>query len=84
MTKTYTLVLVLMDDFTVDDEKKPFDALGTQNDDDSQLDPNEHLMLESGCSAVWLVKVCKMSAPHFRWVTLNCVSQNWPLRFQNF
>ncbi|KAN0123154.1 Transcription initiation factor IIF, beta subunit domain containing protein [Russula decolorans] len=48
-----------MDDHTVDDEKKPFDALGAQNDDDSQLDPDEHLMLESGCSEVWLVKIPK-------------------------
>ena len=48
MTKPYTFVLVLMDDLTVDDEKKPFDALGAQDDDDSQLDPDEHLMLESG------------------------------------
>ena len=48
-----------MDDLTVDDEKKPFDALGAQDDDDSQLDPDEHLMLESGCGPVWLVKVYK-------------------------
>jgi hypothetical protein len=48
-----------MDDLTVDDEKKPFDALGAQNDHDSQPDPDGHLMLESGCGPVWLVKVCK-------------------------
>jgi transcription initiation factor TFIIF subunit beta len=45
-----------MDDVTVDDEKKPFDALG-QNDEDSQPDPDEHIMLESGHGRVWLVKV---------------------------
>jgi transcription initiation factor TFIIF subunit beta len=48
-----------MDDVPVDDEKKPFDELGAQNDDDSQPDPDEHLMLESGHGRVWLVKVCK-------------------------
>ena len=48
-----------MDHLTVDEEKKPFDVLGTQNDDDSQPEPDENLMLESGCGPVWLVKVCK-------------------------
>jgi transcription initiation factor TFIIF subunit beta len=48
-----------MDDLTVDDEKKPFDEVGAQIDDDSQPDPDEHLMLESGHGRVWLVKVCK-------------------------
>jgi len=49
-----------MDDVAVDDEKKPFDALGTQNDDeDSQPDPDEHIMLESGHGRVWLVKIPK-------------------------
>jgi hypothetical protein len=48
-----------MDNLTVDDEKKPFDALGAQNDDALQPDPDEHIMLESGCCAVWLVKVCE-------------------------
>jgi transcription initiation factor TFIIF subunit beta len=47
-----------MEDLTIDD-KKPFDELGAQNDDDSQPDPDEHLMLESGHGRVWLVKVCK-------------------------
>ena len=46
-----------MDDLAVDDEKKPFDALGGQNDEDSQPDPDEHIMLESGQGRVWLVKV---------------------------
>ena len=44
-----------MDDLTVDDEKKPFDELGAQNDED----PDEHLMLESGHGRVWFVKVSK-------------------------
>ena len=48
-----------MDDLTVDDEKKPFGALGVHDDDDLQPDPDEHLVLESGCGPVWLVKVCK-------------------------
>ena len=47
-----------MDDIAADDETKPFDALGAQNDDDSQPDPDEHIMLESGHGRVWLVKVC--------------------------
>jgi hypothetical protein len=47
-----------MDDITVvDDEKKPFDDLGAQNDEDSQPDPDEHIMLEAGHGRVWLVKV---------------------------
>ena len=48
-----------MDDLTVGDERKPFGALGAQNNDDVQPDPDEHLVLESGCGPVWLVKVCK-------------------------
>ncbi|KAF8486450.1 transcription initiation factor IIF, beta subunit-domain-containing protein [Russula ochroleuca] len=48
-----------MDDIAVDDEKKPFDALGSQNDEDSQPDPDEHIMLESGHGRVWLVKIPK-------------------------
>ncbi|KAF8492548.1 transcription initiation factor IIF, beta subunit-domain-containing protein [Russula emetica] len=48
-----------MDDLTVEDEKKPFDELGAQNDDDSQPDPDEHVMLESGHGRVWLVKIPK-------------------------
>ena len=51
-----------MDDPTAaDDEKKPFDALGAQNDDDLQPDPDEHIMLESGHGRVWLVKVIPAS-----------------------
>lgn len=48
-----------MDNLTVDDEKKPFDALGAQNAYDLQPEPDEHLMLQSGCGPVWLVKVWK-------------------------
>ena len=48
-----------MDNLTIDDEKKPYDELGAQNDEDLQPDPDEHLMLESGHGRVWLVKVCK-------------------------
>jgi len=48
-----------MDDPAVDDEKKPFDALGNLNEDDSQPDPDEHIMLESGQGRVWLVKIPK-------------------------
>ncbi|KAN0126263.1 Transcription initiation factor IIF, beta subunit domain containing protein, partial [Lactarius tabidus] len=47
-----------MDDLAVEDEKKPFDALGG-NDEDSQPDPDEHIMLESGQGRVWLVKIPK-------------------------
>jgi hypothetical protein len=54
----------LMDDTTADDEKKPFDALGVQNDDDLQPDPDEHIMLESGHGRVWLVKVFPLSTTH--------------------
>ena len=46
-----------MDDLAVDDEKKPFDSLGGHNEEDSQPDPDEHIMLESGQGRVWLVKV---------------------------
>ncbi|KAI0289747.1 transcription initiation factor IIF, beta subunit-domain-containing protein [Russula brevipes] len=49
-----------MDDITVvDDEKKPFDDLGAQNDEDIQPDPDEHIMLEAGHGRVWLVKIPK-------------------------
>lgn len=47
-------------DAPIDDEKKPFDA-ETANDDDSQPDPEEHLMLDQGSGRVWLVKVPIMS-----------------------
>jgi hypothetical protein len=47
-------------DGPVDDEKKPFDA-ETTNDDDAQPDPDEHLMLDQGSGRVWLVKVLSCS-----------------------
>lgn len=43
-------------DAVVDDEKKSFDAEMAQ-DDDSQPDPEEHLMLDQGNGRIWLVKV---------------------------
>jgi len=62
-----------MGGLNVDDEKKPFDALGALNDDDSQPDPDEHLVLDSGCDSVWLVKVCKDHSFKFRCVTFDWV-----------
>jgi hypothetical protein len=58
-----------MDDITAEDEKKPFDALAAQNDEDSQPDPDEHIMLESGHGRVWLVKVWPTCANHFSLLT---------------
>ena len=45
-------------DAVVDDDKKPFDA-ETAQDEDSQPDPEEHLLLDQGNGRIWLVKVCK-------------------------
>lgn len=45
-----------MDESAVDDEKKPFEEGGGQ-DEDAQPDPDEHLMLDQGGGRVWLVKV---------------------------
>ena len=47
---------LVMDEFTVEDEKKPFEVEG-QNDEDTQPDPDEELMLDKGNGRVWLVKV---------------------------
>jgi transcription initiation factor TFIIF subunit beta len=44
-----------MDDLTVEDEKKPFEA--EHNEEDAQPDPDEELMLDKGNGRVWLVKV---------------------------
>jgi transcription initiation factor TFIIF subunit beta len=44
-----------MDEAT-EDEKKPFDA-EAGHEDDTQPDPDEHLMLDQGNGRVWLVKV---------------------------
>ena len=45
-----------MDDIALDDEKKPFDA-ETAQEEESQPDPDESLMMESGNGRVWVVKV---------------------------
>jgi hypothetical protein len=45
-------------DAVVDDDKKSFDA-ETAQDEDSQPDPEEHLMLDQGNGRIWLVKVRK-------------------------
>jgi hypothetical protein len=45
-----------MDGPAVEDEKKPFDAENPE-EEDSQPDPDEHLMLDQGNGRVWLVKV---------------------------
>ena len=42
----------------VEDDKKAFEA-ETAQDDDSQPDPEEHLMLDQGNGRIWLVKVRK-------------------------
>jgi len=72
MTKPGIALALAMDD-TVEDEKKPFDALGAQNDEDSQPDLDEHLMLESGHSRAWLVKVCK----HYSFDMLLSLWRRW-------
>lgn len=45
-----------MDEFAVEDEKKPFEA-EAHNDEETQPDPDEELMLDKGNGRVWLVKV---------------------------
>jgi len=45
-----------MDELTVEDEKKPFEA-EVPNDEETQPDPDEELMLDKGNGRVWLVKV---------------------------
>lgn len=45
-------------DAVVDEDKKAFEA-ETAQDDDSQPDPEEHLMLDQGNGRIWLVKVRK-------------------------
>jgi hypothetical protein len=64
-----------MDDLTADDEKKPFDALAAQNDEDSQPDPDEHIMLESGHGRVWLVKV----SPTFSTINVSSLTKSHPI-----
>lgn len=48
-----------MDDIALEDEKKPFDSVVGGNEEETQPDPDEHIMLESGNGRVWLVKVPK-------------------------
>lgn len=45
-----------MDDLTVEDDKKRFDA-EAPHEEDTQPDPDEELMLDRGNGRVWLVKV---------------------------
>lgn len=45
-----------MDEISMEDEKKPFDAEGP-NEEETLPDPDEHLMLHQGNGRVWLVKV---------------------------
>ncbi|CAA7268482.1 unnamed protein product [Cyclocybe aegerita] len=52
----------------VEDEKKPFDAETTQ-EDDAQPDPDEHLMLDQGNGRVWLVKIPKFLME--RWAAID-------------
>ncbi|KAF9007918.1 transcription initiation factor IIF, beta subunit [Cyathus striatus] len=53
----------------VDDEKKPFDAENQNNDEDTQPDPDEQLMLDQGNGRVWLVKIPKFLMA--RWSAIN-------------
>lgn len=45
-----------MDEASLEDEKKPFDAEGP-NEEETMPDPDEQLMLHQGNGRVWLVKV---------------------------
>ncbi|KAF4615823.1 hypothetical protein D9613_012434 [Agrocybe pediades] len=55
-------------DTQMEDEKKPFDAEVAQ-EDDSQPDPDESLMLDQGNGRVWLVKIPKFLME--RWANIN-------------
>ncbi|KAF8218713.1 hypothetical protein L208DRAFT_1449125 [Tricholoma matsutake] len=55
-------------DGPIDDEKKPFDAENPE-EEDSQPDPDEHLMLDQGNGRVWLVKVPKFLME--RWASID-------------
>jgi transcription initiation factor TFIIF subunit beta len=52
----------------IDDEKKPFDAEHPE-EEDSQPDPDEHLMLDQGNGRVWLVKVYHLNSQLCYFVT---------------
>jgi hypothetical protein len=47
-----------MEDTVMDDEKKPFDAENGANDEDTQPDPDEELIMQANNGRVWMVKVC--------------------------
>lgn len=47
----------MLEDTSVDDDKKQFDAEGL-HEEETQPDPDEQLMLDQGNGRVWLVKVC--------------------------
>ncbi|THH16875.1 hypothetical protein EW146_g3847 [Bondarzewia mesenterica] len=46
-----------MDDIVQEDEKKPFDAELAGHEEETQPDPDEHIMLETGNGRVWVVKI---------------------------
>ncbi|TFK49798.1 hypothetical protein OE88DRAFT_1662476 [Heliocybe sulcata] len=48
-----------MDDVVMDDEKKPFDAEQGAQEEETQPDPNETLMVDAAAGRVWLVKIPK-------------------------
>ncbi|KAL0953202.1 hypothetical protein HGRIS_004457 [Hohenbuehelia grisea] len=57
-----------MEDAAVDDDKKPFEPEAGQ-EEDSQPDPDEQLMLDQGNGRVWLVKIPKFLME--RWSAIN-------------
>ncbi|KAI0766731.1 hypothetical protein BC629DRAFT_1537375 [Irpex lacteus] len=46
-----------MEDVAMEDEKKPFDAEHAGNEDDTQPDPDEELIMQANNGRVWLVKI---------------------------
>ncbi|KAF9534043.1 transcription initiation factor IIF, beta subunit [Crepidotus variabilis] len=52
----------------MEEDKKPFEGENAQ-EDDSQPDPDEHLMLDQGNGKVWLVKIPKFLLE--RWTAVN-------------
>ncbi|OBZ66169.1 Cytochrome c [Grifola frondosa] len=53
-------IITNMDDAMIEDEdSKQFDAVNAANEEDSQPDPDEPLMMDSGNGRVWLVKIPK-------------------------
>jgi transcription initiation factor TFIIF subunit beta len=51
-----------------EEEKKPFDAEVAGNDEETQPDPDEHMMMDQATGRVWIVKV--------RWPLLPTSQQN--------